>query len=305
MSEPGAVTPTRDETPPPEETKRGGLRGLLRGLGLLREEESSVRQTFEELIERHEDRGMPIQQGELALLEKILTVGGLTAYDVMVPRADIVAVEHKASADDVVKLMAEQSHSRLPVYRGTLDDVIGMIHIKDVLGAIARKEAVDLQKLLRKTLFVAPSMRVLDLLLQMRVSRIHMALVVDEYGGIDGLITIEDLVEQIVGEIEDEHDTPEGPLIETAGEDTLLARARATIAEFEGLVGPVLTEEEREQDIDTLGGLVFTLAGRVPVRGELIVHPASGIEFEVVDADPRRVRRLRVRNLPSRQPSDV
>jgi len=303
MSEQGAVTPARAETPPPEEAKRGGLRGLLRGLGLLREEESSVRQTFEELIERHEDRGMPIQQGELALLEKILTVGGLTAYDVMVPRADIVAVEHKASADDVVKLMAEQSHSRLPVYRGTLDDVIGMIHIKDVLGAIARKEAVDLQKLLRKTLFVAPSMRVLDLLLQMRVSRIHMALVVDEYGGIDGLLTIENLVEEVVGEIEDEHEIVDQPEILSRPDGTLIADARVTLDDFEARIGEVFAEDERE-DVDTLGGLVVTLIGRVPARGELVTH-SSGIEFEVLDGDLRRLKRLRVRNLPTVAASDT
>jgi len=145
---------------------------------------------------------------------------------------------------------------------------------------------------------------VLDLLLQMRLSRHHLALVVDEFGGIDGLITIEDLVEQIVGEIEDEHDIDEGPKLVPRPDGTLQADARAKIEEFEELVGPVLTAEEREVDIDTLGGLVVRLAGRVPSRGELITH-SSGIAFEVMDADPRRVRRLRVRNLPARsEPKD-
>jgi magnesium and cobalt transporter len=142
-------------------------------------------------------------------------------------------------------------------------------------------------------------MRVLDLLLQLRLSRQHLALVVDEFGGIDGLITIEDLVEQIVGEIEDEHDIAEGPKLLPRPDGTMVADARATIEEFEQQVGPVLTEEERDADVDTLGGLVFNLAGRVPSRGELVTHP-SGISFEVIDADPRRIRRLRLRNLPSR-----
>jgi len=144
---------------------------------------------------------------------------------------------------------------------------------------------------------VAPSMRVLDLLLQMRLSRVHMALVVDEFGGIDGLVTIEDVVEQIVGEIEDEHDVAEAPKLIPRPDGTLIADARTPIEEFEARVGPVLTAEEREQDIDTLAGLVVSLTGRLPSRGELISHP-SGLAFEVLDADPRRIKRLRVRNLP-------
>jgi CBS domain containing-hemolysin-like protein len=150
----------------------------------------------------------------------------------------------------------------------------------------------------RPVLFVAPSMRVLDLLLEMRQSRVHMALVVDEFGGIDGLITIEDLVEEIVGEIIDEHDIEEGPKLTTRADGTLLADARTTIEEFEERVGPVLSDEEREEDIDPLGGLVFSLAGRVPSRGELLKHPPSGISFEVLQADPRRIKRLRVRDVP-------
>ena len=171
-----------------------------------------------------------------------------------------------------------------------------MVHVKDMLPFLAKAKPFDLRSILRRVLFVAPSMRVLDLLLEMRRTRLHMALVVDEFGGVDGLVTIEDLVEEIVGEIEDEHDVDEGPKLVPASDGTLIADARTTIEEFEARVGPILNDEEREQ-IDTLGGLVFALAGRVPSRGELVFHP-TGLEFEVLDADPRRVKRLRVRNAP-------
>ena len=152
---------------------------------------------------------------------------------------------------------------------------------------------------MRRVMIAAPSMRVLDLLLEMRQSRLHMALVVDEFGGIDGLVTIEDLVEEIVGEIEDEHDVLEGPKLVSRGDGTMLADARATIEEFEEEFGPVLSDEERDEDIDTLGGLLTILAGRVPLRGEVIEHESSGIVFEVLESDPRRVKRVRLRSLPS------
>jgi CBS domain containing-hemolysin-like protein len=233
------------------------------------------------------------------LLRNILKLRDLTAYDVMVPRADIAAVPVDVELADLVQVMSTKGHSRLPVYRETLDDVVGMVHIKDVLTCMVGERPFDLQSIVREVLFVAPSMRALDLLRQMRLSRIHMALVIDEFGGIDGLTTIEDVVEEIVGEIEDEHDVEQGPKMLARPDGSLIADARTTIEEFENRVGQVLTEEEREQDIDTLGGLVSALTGHVPTRGETISHP-SGIVFEVVEADPRRVRRLRIRNLPQR-----
>ena len=197
---------------PTDGTKtQGFFRGLLRGTRFERNGDSRLRETFEELIEQHEENEPPVDPVALAMLDKVLTVGALTVSDVMVPRADIIAVDVTIERDELLKLMVEEAHSRMPVYRGNLDDVLGMLHIKDMLASIAAEELLDTRKLLREILFVAPSMRVLDLLLQMRQERIHMALVVDEYGGIDGLTTIEDLVEQIVGEIEDEHDVDEGP----------------------------------------------------------------------------------------------
>ncbi len=287
-----------------DDRKPGALKRWFRGLRNGRNGSSQLRETFEELIEQHEERDHPIDYREKQLLHKILAFGDLTVNDVMVPRADIVAVERETTLDEVIAIMANAAHSRVPVYRDTLDDVIGMIHIKDVLPLAARKESVQLAKLVRDVLFVAPSMRVLDLLLQMRMARTHMALVVDEYGGVDGLLTIEDAVEQIVGEIEDEHDETQRPAFDTRRDGTVIADARVSIEEFESQIGPVLTPEERENDIETLGGLVFSIAGRVPIRGEVLRHEASGIEFEVVDADPRRIRRLRLCNLPKRPVAD-
>jgi len=276
-----------------------GLRNWLRSLRRGRNGEASLRDAIEELIE--ESEGEPdaalIGRDESSLLLNILKLGDLTAYDIMVPRADIVAVPVDIALPELVRALVSQGHSRLPVFRETLDDVVGMVHIKDVLACFAGDREYALSGIAREVLFVAPSMRALDLLLQMRLSRVHMALVVDEFGGIDGLVTIEDVVEQIVGEIEDEHDVAEAPKLTPRPDGTLVADARTTIEEFEAKVGPVLTAEEREQDIDTLAGLVVSLTGRLPSRGELISHP-SGLAFEVLDADPRRVKRLRVRNLP-------
>ncbi len=301
-----SVEPPSSTDPATEQRKPGGIRRWLKGFRNGRSVGPSVRETLEELIEQHEEREEPIEPRERQLIERVLTVGAVTVNDVMVPRADIVAVECMTPLDKVLHLMAKETHSRLPVYRSSLDEVIGMVHIKDVLAAAVENKGrkVTLSEIARPVLFVAPSMRVLDLLLQMRLSRMHMALVVDEYGGVDGLITIEDVVEQIVGDIEDEHDETERPTIEQSPDGTIVADARVMLDEFESKVGPIRTEEERQDDIDTLGGLVFSLAGRVPMRGEVVIHEPSGVEFEVIDADPRRIRRLRISNLPHRPIDD-
>ncbi|MEE8333746.1 MAG: hemolysin family protein [Alphaproteobacteria bacterium] len=259
-----------------------------------------LRDTIEELIEQ-EGTGAPPGPGagdEITLMRNILNLHGLTVYDVMVPRVDIIAVDAETSLANLVRLMSDEAHSRIPVYRATLDDIAGVVHIKDVLACWSRDDATTLGQILRPVLFVAPSMPILELLLQMRVSRKHLALVVDEFGGIDGLVTIEDLVEEIVGEIEDEHDEDETPSLVPRAEGGFDADARVSIKDFEEEAGAILTSAERDEDIDTLGGLVFFLAGRVPSRGEVIRH-GSGVDFEVVDADPRRVRRLRILNVPS------
>ena len=268
------------------------LRGASRG----RNGDGTLRENLSELIEESEDERGSFNREERSMLTNILKLHRLRVDGVMVPRPDIVAVGADAPLDKVVETMREAFHSRLPVYRDTLDHVLGFVHIKDILAYWRGRADFDLVGIAHEVMFVPPTMSVLDLLLRMRERRIHMALVVDEFGGTDGLVTIEDLVEEIVGEIEDEHDRTEEPAIEERPDGTLVADARADIDEFEARVGVDLLPEERDEDVETLGGFVFSLFGRVPQRGELIVHP-SGLEFEVLDADPRRVKRLRIRGL--------
>jgi CBS domain containing-hemolysin-like protein len=283
--------------------QRPGLFWKIQGM-LRRKEAESIRDQVEELIERQEapneasngdGPASGLDAEERALLGNVLRLRGITAYDVMVPRADIMAIPESHSLTEAIALIQTEGHSRYPVYRDGLDDIVGMVHIKDVFAAIGKDEkAFALADILRRPLFVVPSIPVLDLLLQMRQARVHMALVVDEYGGIDGLITIEDLVETIVGDISDEHDEVQAQQITERPDGALDLDARTPIAAFEDKLGTVLTDEERAADIDTVGGLVFTLAGRVPAKGELVSHP-SGLEFRILEADPRRIRRLRVR----------
>lgn len=287
-----------------DEKTKAGLKSWLRLWRRRGGGESALRDAIEELIEESESESEDIRATtESSLLLNILKLGDRTAYDVMVPRADIKAAPDDIGIKELLAMMREHGHSRLPIYHETLDDIIGIVHIKDLLPFVVDGATFDLKKIMREALFIAPSIRVLDLLLQMRLSRAHMALVVDEYGGIDGLVTIEDLIEQIIGEIEDEHDKVRGPLLIRRNDGTIFADARAPIEDFEEMVGPILTDEEREADIDTLGGLVMSLTDRVPARGELVSHP-SGFAFEVLDADPRRIKRLRVRPklVPAEEP---
>ncbi len=266
--------------------------GWLKSLFGVRNGEGSVRDTLEEIIDEREDQELPINADERTLLANILELRDRTVHDVMVPRADIIGIDEEISLADVIQVITSEGHSRLPVFKETLDDTTGFIHAKDVLAWHGAQDDFTPTKILRKVLFVSPSMQVLELLLEMRVVRAHMALVVDEYGGVDGLVTIEDLVEEIVGEIEDEHDnSPELKMTKTS-EGGYIADARVTVEMLEAELGPILDDEERE-DLHTLGGLVFSLTGRIPTRGELVRHP-SGLEFEILDADPRRIRRLRL-----------
>jgi magnesium and cobalt transporter len=271
------------------------LRSLLR-LIRRRRDSDSLRETIDEMIEEPSPDGShPLSSHERVLISNILKVYDRTAADVMVQRVDIVALDLETPFSEVLKCMIDQGHSRVPVYRGTLDDVIGFVHVKDLLGPAADRRPTKLAPILRKVLFVAPSLLILDLLVQMRQARTHIAMVVDEFGGIDGLVTIEDLIEEIVGEIEDEYDVAEGPNLIERVDGTLIADARIPIEQLEEREGIRLRPTGEQEEVDTLGGLVSSLAGRVPGRGEVIGHP-SGIEFEVLDADPRRVKRLRVRN---------
>lgn len=269
------------------------IKGVLRNLGWMRNGEARSRDALDTLITGGDEDHPALNDDERTLVENILRLHDRSAEDIMVPRADVVAVDSQATLSEVIDLMISSGHSRLPVFRETLDDAIGMVHIKDVLAFRGGDEAFQLSKIVRAVLFVAPSMEVLQLLLEMRAKRSHMALVVDEFGGVDGLLTIEDVVEEIVGEIADEHDREVVLTVARQPDGSLDADARVPLDVFEETFGPVLTEDEREE-IDTLGGLVVSLAGRVPAKGEIVAHP-SGIEFEVRDADPRRIKRLRVR----------
>lgn len=255
-----------------------------------------VRDTIEELLVDREEYEVPLGPEETKLLKNIFGLRERTIEDVCVPRSDICAIPVDAPIDEIVELMTREGHSRLPVYGEDLDDPLGMVHIKDILAWQKTDAPFNLAKVCRKVLFVSPSARVLELLLEMRTKRVHMALMVDEYGGTDGLVSIEDLVEEIVGEIEDEHDRPEGALYVGRSDGSIDADARWELEDCEEKVGAFLNEEERE-NIDTLGGLVFSITGHVPVRGEIVRHEESGLEFEILDADPRRIHRLRIQNL--------
>lgn len=275
--------------------------GLLGRLGwLLRgRSETSLREAIEDYIEEadNDDEDTDsISAHERALIGNILKLQDLKVVDVMIPRADIIAVDINISEQEILSLLSEKQHSRLPVYRDNLDEVVGSIHIKDILACLAAKEDLHIENLIRDVPIVSPSMTVPDLLLMMRQMRKHMALVVDEFGGIDGLVTIGDVIESIVGEIDDEYDLDDDPVIFENKDGSITADARAPLDEFQEQYGYFLSEEELE-DIDTIGGLIFALAGRVPGRGEILSHEC-GISFEIIDADPRRVNRVIVRNLP-------
>ncbi len=256
----------------------------------------SVRDELTEIITSSVHGASDFDNHEETLLKNMLGLKDITAEDVMVPRADIISVDVKDGFDSVLERISTANHSRVPAHKGDTDQILGMLHIKDMMAHLLAGTRPDLESLLRPVLFVSPTIRLLDLLHEMRLRRRHMALVVDEFGGVDGLITIEDLVEEIVGEIEDEHDQTIMPRFDVSDDGTAIAEARLEIAALEILAGPLLDDDERDE-IDTLGGLVFQLAGRVPARGEVVRHPA-GLEFEVLDGDPRRITLLKIEGLP-------
>ncbi|WP_246018388.1 transporter associated domain-containing protein [Pelagibacterium montanilacus] len=300
----------------------------------------SLRSDIQEALDAPEDDldGDSFSASERAILQNVLKLGGMRVEDVMVPRADIEAVDAAVAVGHVISRFRDGGHSRMPVFEDTLDNVIGMIHIKDVLDKVTEevkpekgtsagpangngnasngagngngngnsngsspvrflsaslKQKISKLGLVRKVLFVPPAMPVTELLASMQTTRMHMAVVVDEYGGTDGLVTIEDLLEAVVGDIEDEHDEDEAVMVRAVGEDTYLADARVELGEVIDVVGSDFDPGELAEDVDTLGGLVFALAGRVPVRGEVLSR-LKGFEIEITRADPRRVRQVRI-----------
>ncbi|GHF36452.1 hemolysin family protein [Seohaeicola zhoushanensis] len=254
-----------------------------------------------EALSPSEDEPDEAPRGRLTAepLKGMMNLRRMRVEDVAIPTADIVAVANSVTKDELVRVFRESGMSRVPVYEGTLDTPLGFIHLKDFAlthGFNGGSTPFDVAALLRPLLFVPPSMPLGVLLAKMQTERRHMALVIDEYGGVDGLVTIEDLIEQVVGEIEDEHDTDEDQTWVKEKPGQYIALAKTPLEEFEAEIGQSLTahDEVDEEEIDTLGGLVFMLSGRVPARGEVVTHP-DGPEFEVIDADPRRIKRLRVR----------
>jgi CBS domain containing-hemolysin-like protein len=259
---------------------------------------------------KHHERSPKLDEAAQELVDNALAFDHLRIEDIMVPRADIKAVGIETNLEELSKEFISASHSRLPVYRGNLDDPVGMVHIKDLLPALMsqlknseNKSLANVETIIRDVLFVPPSMNADDLLVRMQKTRVHMALVVDEYGGTDGLVTLEDLIEQIVGNIEDEHDS-DTVMLRNTGPLVWEANARISIDELESAIGASLRNEDDEDDVETLGGLVFTLVGRVPSAGEVLLHPA-GFEFEVTRADPRRILALTIRKIDPDKPKSI
>ena len=315
----------------------GSATGLLSALKTVFgfSEQSALRDRLERtLATESDDDTTAFSAQEKLMLRNILGFREVRVDDVMVPRVDIIAVEQDSTVKEILQVFKDAGHSRLPVFHDTLDEPIGMIHIKDLMGWLtsqatpARKKSrsrkktsgetsgetgrngtalfpeldlskVDLSRKVsdieieRSVLFVPPSMPAVDLLKKMQTTRSHLALVIDEYGGTEGLVSIEDLVEEIVGEIEDEHDLLHAPKVVPSDKGSFIADARILIEDFESEVGVDLGLTDAEEDIDTLGGLVFSLIGRIPVRGELITGPED-LEFEILDVDLRRIKKIRV-----------
>jgi CBS domain containing-hemolysin-like protein len=267
-----------------------GMRSLLFGEG-----ETTLREEIEEAIDEAEDSHQlagDLTPIERQMLRNLLHFGDETAGDISVTRGDIVSVPASISFDDLVKAFAEAEHSRLPVYGESLDEIVGMVHIKDLFAAsVDPSRDRSMEALMRTPLFVPESMGVLDLLARMRAERVHLAIVVDEFGGTEGLVTIEDVVEEIVGEIEDEHDIETAGLLTRLDDGVWEADARIELEELAEAVDGRLQSEE--DDVDTLGGLVLLLAGRIPACGETVTHP-SGWRLEAINSDPRRILRVRL-----------
>ena len=277
-----------------KEQNKGGMIAYFRSL-LAGKSGANVKEAVRSALDDKGDT-TDFSKEERELLTNILQYGDLRVEDVMVPRSDLVAVDIETSLNDLIKRLSDAAHSRMPVYHETLDNIQGLVHVKDVLLFLAQDLPADsfqLGKIKRPLIYAPPSMKVIDLLANMRKQRIHMAIVVDEYGGTDGLVTIEDLVEQIVGEIEDEHDVDEDPELLSLGNNQYMADARIEIDDLEEDLGRNLALGDRDEDVDTLGGLLFTLLGEVPEIGTCVDHE-NGVRFEIVDADPRRIKRVRL-----------
>ena len=258
-------------------------------------ENNNLKQSIETVLDNDLKGTEGISKHERLMLLNILKIDGIRSSDIMIPRADIGAVELNDSFEKVLEVFIKEAHSRVPIYEKNLDNIIGMIHIKDLVNYQNQKktETNFLQNLKREILEIPPSMPVLDLLLKMQLTRLHMGIVIDEYGCTDGLVTIEDVIEEITGEIEDEHDEKNLPMLIKSSLNTFEASARIEIDELQKVTNVEFLNSYDNDDVDTLGGLIFSITGRVPQRGEIIKH-SSGTTFEIKDADPMKIKSVKV-----------
>ena len=275
--------------------KKYKMKKIFEKINIFQTFKSKNKRDLNNILEDSDDKVRSFTQEEENMLQNVIGFGISRVEDCMVPRADIIGVDKSAKIKDVLKLFSDSNHSRMPVFRETLDDPIGMLHMKDLISVFTDDNfnEIKLENFLREILFVPPSMKSRDLLVRMQTSRIHMALVIDEYGGTDGLVTIEDLIEEIIGEIEDELFEEDLDRIKIF-ENHIDTYARTSIEEINNLIGKSLFTEDIDEEINTIGGLVVVLAGRVPQRGELIKHPL-GFEIEITDADSRKIKKVRLR----------
>ncbi len=274
-----------------------------------KQEEDSVLDALEQIIDEREERGEQqlIDQREIPMLKNIFRLRDVRVHDIMTPRVDIAAVPSNITRAQLDKYILKEKFTRYPVFEGSLDNIVGILNVKDILFSLMEKKKASVKELIQSDiLFISPAMRALDLLKEMQSHQIQMAIVIDEHGGADGLVSMEDLLELIVGEIDDEHDEPTETLIEEIKKGVIEADAKARLEDVEELLGPIATEEERENpDIDTIGGWVANLAGRVPAKGEVIHHPSSGLKFTILSSDPSHIRRIRITGTPKKQEENL
>jgi CBS domain containing-hemolysin-like protein len=256
-------------------------------------DKTNIKEDLETVLDNKSKNTDGISKQERIMLMNILKIDEILARDIMIPRAEIIAVEESISFEEVIKIFVDGAHSRIPIYHEQLDNITGMLHIKDLVKFQTENDTKNnfIDGIKKEILHIPPSMPVLDLLIKMQLTRLHMGVVIDEYGGVDGLITIEDVIEEITGEIEDEHDAKDFSMFIKLSSNTFESNARLPIEELEKIVQIKLSKDEDEAD--TIGGLVVSIAGRVPQRGEIIKHE-SGISFTILDADPRRIKTIKI-----------
>lgn len=259
-------------------------------------ESDSLRCTIEDLIEETQEDSSSIDSDEIVLLENVLNLRDLEAKDVMITRTDVIAVPIETPANEIIDVVIKNNLTAIPLYRDNLDNIIGVVHIKDLLAWIHKGRIAEFKTLLRSVMFISPTMRTLDLLIQMRESGAKMAFVIDEYGGVDGLVTFSGVIGEVIGDIKDatHHSNSKQSKIEVSKDGTVVANGRTPLEEVNEVLNHKIDTNGESENIDTIGGLVVFFAGRVPVRGEIIKHP-SGFEFEILEADPRKINRLSIR----------